>query len=389
VGTYSDCTIKVTDPSSNVSNTLTISSFLIHYKAVAVTEGNNHACALLDNGSMQCWGYAANYRLGNGSTTSQSSPVNVSNIDNATAIAAGLHTCALLSGGTIKCWGSGSYGKLGNGSTNDNSTPVSVSNISNATSISAGSSHSCAVLDNGTVMCWGAGDSGQLGNGSTSHSNTPVAVSNIDNATAVTVSGGWSCALLDNGTVQCWGAGAMLGYGSTSDNSTPVSVSNITTATGISTGPGSYTCAVLSGGTVKCWGEDSGDYGVLGNGSTSRQLTPVSVNNISNATAISVGQYSACALLSGGTVKCWGRGSYGQLGNGSTSDTLTPVSVSNISTATALSNRGGSQFHCALLSGGAIQCWGTDDEGKLGDGGTVPNGNTTNSEPVYVVGFGQ
>ena len=94
-------------------------------------------------------------------------------------------------------------------------------------------------------------------------------------------------------------------------------------------------------------------------------------------------------MLSGGTVKCWGRGSYGQLGNGSTSNSLTPVSVSNISTATALSNGGGNQFHCALLSGGAIQCWGTDDEGKLRDGGTEPNGNTTNSEPVYVVGFGQ
>ena len=85
----------------------------------------------------------------------------------------------------------------------------------------------------------------------------------------------------------------------------------------------------------------------------------------------------------------WGRGSYGQLGNGSTNNSLTPVSVSNISTATALSNRGGNQFHCALLSGGLIQCWGTDDEGKLGDGGTVMNANTTNSEPVYVVGFGQ
>ena len=165
----------MTDSSSNVSNTLTISSFLIHYKAVAVTEGNNHACALLDNGSMQCWGYAANYRLGNGSTTSQSSPVNVSNIDNATAIAAGLHTCALLSGGTIKCWGSGSYGQLGNGSTNDNSTPVSVSNISTAIALSSsgGNQFHCALLSGGLIQCWGTDDEGKLGDGGTVvHGNT-------------------------------------------------------------------------------------------------------------------------------------------------------------------------------------------------------------------------
>ena len=65
---------------------------------------------------------------------------------------------------------------------------------------------------------------------------------------------------------------------------------------------------------------------------------------------------SACALLSDETIKCWGSGSYGQLGNGSTSNSLTPVSVSNIITATALSNRGGNRVHCALLSGGLIQC---------------------------------
>ena len=176
VGTYSDCTIKVTDSSSNVSNTLTISSFLIHYKAVAVTEGNNHACALLDNGSMQCWGYAANYRLGNGSTTSQSSPVNVSNIDNATAIAAGLHTCALLSGGTIKCWGSGNYGQLGNGSASDSLIPVSVSNISTAIALSSrgGSQFHCALLSGGLIQCWGTDDAGKLGDGGTITSGNSI-----------------------------------------------------------------------------------------------------------------------------------------------------------------------------------------------------------------------
>ena len=86
------------------------------------------------------------------------------------------HTCTVLSGGTVKCWGYGNYGRLGNGSTSNQSTPVSVSSISTATSVSAGTTHSCAVLSGGTVKCWGYGSYGQLGNGETSSQTTPVGV---------------------------------------------------------------------------------------------------------------------------------------------------------------------------------------------------------------------
>jgi len=82
---------------------------------------------------------------------------------------------------------------------------------------------------------------------------------------------------------------------------------------------------VLSGGSVKCWGY--GSSGLLGNGSTSNQSTPVSVSGISTATSVSAGDSHTCAVLSGGTVKCWGYGNYGRLGNGSTSTQSTPVGV--------------------------------------------------------------
>ena len=65
----------------------------------------------------------------------------------------------------------------------------------------------------------------------------------------------------------------------------------------------------------------------MGNGSTSNQSTPVSVSSISSATAVSAGEDHTCALLSGGTVQCWGYNNYGQLGNGSSSNQSTPVYV--------------------------------------------------------------
>ena len=242
--------------------------------------------------------------------------------------------------------------------------------FSQATSVSAGYRHTCAVLSGGTVKCWGGGSYGQLGNGSTTSSQTtPVSVSSISTATSVSAGDSHTCAVLSGGTVKCWGGGSygQLGNGSTtSSQTTPVSVSSISTATSVSAGD-SHTCAVLSGGTVKCWGY--GGYGQLGNGSiTSSQTTPVSVNSISTATSVSAGDYHTCAALSGGTVKCWGYGGYGQLGNGSTSSQTTPVSVSSISTATSVS--AGDYHTCAVLSGGTVKCWGGGYSGQLGNGST-------------------
>ncbi len=351
--------------------------------ATSISAGENYTCAVLSGGSVKCWGSGSSGQLGDGSTTStQSTPVSVSSISTAASVSAGdSHTCALLSGGTVKCWGSGSYGQLGDGSiTSTQSTPVSVSGISTATSVFAGYRHACAVLSGGTVSCWGYGGYGHLGNGSTSSQSTPVSVSGISTATSVSAGDYHTCAVLSGGTVSCWGSGSygQLGDGSTSSQSTPVSVSGISTATSVSAGD-SHTCAVLSGGTVSCWG--SGSYGQLGNGSTTSQSTPVSVSGISTATSVSAGGYHTCAVLSEGTVSCWGYGYYGQLGNGSTStQRTTPVSVSSISTAASVS--AGDYHTCAMLSGGSVSCWGYGNYGQLGDGST---GNQYT--PVEVFGF--
>ena len=97
-------------------------------------------------------------------------------------------------------------------------------------------------------------------------------------------------------------------------------------------------------------------------------------------TEVDAGQWHTCALLTGGAIKCWGDNDYGQLGDGTTTDSTTPVDVSGISTATILAL--GGSHSCALLTGGAIKCWGRNVNGELGNGTT-----TDRTTPVDVSGI--
>jgi alpha-tubulin suppressor-like RCC1 family protein len=140
-------------------------------------------------------------------------------------------------------------------------------------------------------------------------------------------------------------------------------VSGITNATAIA-GGGDQTCALLSTGSVDCWGT-SGN-GQLGNGTTTESTTPVAVSGITDATAVTAGEAHNCALLSTGSADRWGYDGYGQLGDGTTTDTSTPVAVLGITNAIAVS--AGYWHTCALLSTGSVDCWGYNSNGELGDG---------------------
>ena len=127
----------------------------------------------------------------------------------ATLATGGTHTCAILDDGSLKCWGYNGEGQLGIGSSISHSTPQSVDLGTGRTAVgvSLGWQHTCAILDDASLNCWGMGDHGRLGIGSTTHHNTPQSVDLGTGRTAVGVTLGdeHTCAILDDASLKCWG----------------------------------------------------------------------------------------------------------------------------------------------------------------------------------------
>jgi len=143
---------------------------------VDIAAGDSHTCAILDDGTVSCWGEGGSGRLGTGSTLARSVPTATSSLGSgktAVAIDSGeRHTCVVLNDGAVKCWGQNAYGQIGNGQNVANyMNPTSVSSFSggrSAVQVAAGNQHTCVILDDGNASCWGWNQYGQLGTGSSS-----------------------------------------------------------------------------------------------------------------------------------------------------------------------------------------------------------------------------
>ena len=347
-----------------------------------LSSGYDSTCAILDNGYVSCWGKNYHGELGDGTNTDRNIPTQTSSLGiGRTAVAissGGYNTCAILDDGSVSCWGDNYWGQLGDGTTTDRNTPTQTSSLGTgrtAVAISSGNGHTCAILDDGSVSCWGYNDY-QLGDGTTAHRNTPTQTSSLGtNRTAVAISSGQShtCAILDDGTVSCWGSNyeGQLGDGTITDRLTPTQTASLgigRTAVAISSGT-YHTCAILDDGSVSCWGGNS--FGQLGDGTTTDRNTSAQTSSLGTgrtAVAISSGSIHTCAILDDGSVSCWGKGS-GQLGDGTSNPSTTPTQTSSLGTGrTAVAITSGTGHTCALLEDGTVSCWGFNYNGQLGDG---------------------
>lgn len=182
-------------------------------------------------------------------------------------------------------------------------------------------------------------------------------------------------------------AGLLMGWPGT------VQAGGLTSDGVISVSAGQFTtCAVRSGGTVWCWGSNKD--GALGDGTLKNRSHPVQVvtghgQPLTKAVAVSTGSGHSCVVRTSGDAWCWGYGFYGQLGTGNWSRPETQRRAKPVWASPGVLFTGvkaisvGNEHTCAVRTDGTVWCWGFDSDGELGDGGT-PTYSTSNGDPTQV-----
>lgn len=182
-----------------------------------------------------------------------------------------------------------------------------------------------------------------------------------------------ACVLKSDGTVRCWGenASGQLGTGDRLDRATATPVKGALGMRQVSVG-GNHSCAITKSLSVNCWG--SNVFGELGTGRSGGSLSRVAVALPRGTLAkqVSAGDFHTCLLTTRGRVLCFGHNDHGQLGNGGSADSNRPVAVTGLSNVRQIA--AGRRHVCALLASGTVRCWGEGRSGQLGNGGTSDRG---------------
>ncbi len=331
------------------------------------------------------WGRGSNGRLGLGSTTSYSSPVQLGAGDNWADLDGpfdGGFALGIKANGTLWAWGSNGSGQLGLGSTTTYSSPVQVGALTTWSSVSTGYDCTVALKTDGTLWSWGSASNGQLGHNNSTTISSPVQIGALTTWASVSVSGanaGSVVATQTNGTLWAWGANAQgqLGQGNTTNTSSPVQVGALTTWKDACTGS-LFTIATATDGTLWSWGANNS--GQLGQSNTTSYSSPVQVGALTNWVVRegTAGKDFCSAVKTDGTLWTWGLNSVGQLGHGNyTTVYNSPKQVGALTTWSDAVARNG--FFTGLTTTGQLWSCGYSSFGGLGTGAT----KITNS-PIQV-----
>ncbi len=354
-----------------------------------IAAGYFHTCAL-KNGAVFCWGSNAGGQLGtrDSSVTQSNLPVKAMSAGVKEISAGGAHTCALLDVGTVYCWGSNFDGQSGSPITvTAIYTPTIVEGFFNVDSISAGTDHTCAIK-NGGAKCWGANDSGQLGDGEVVNSGSfnnkthiPTDVIGMSSGvTQISAGNGFTCAV-QNGGAKCWGGNSSgeLGAGFVTTPyglSIPQEVVGLTSGVAQVSAGTSHACAVTTAGGAKCWGANLSGQG--GNGSTGSNLIASDVLGLTSGVQhiVAAGSHT-CALTTSAMAKCWGGNAGGYLGDGTIDQSNSPVDPVGLASGVTSISAPPFNSHTCVVQNNRPKCWGANSSGELGD-----NTKTDSNVPV-------
>jgi alpha-tubulin suppressor-like RCC1 family protein len=331
-------------------------------KAIAL--GTIAACALLEDGSVACYGGGIVGTLGRAARpTIDPVPTRVPDLRNVAKIYGGGYTmCAVLIDQTVTCWGpdqsENPYGARP-------SDRFVVEGLAGVVDLSVATSHTCALVAGGDVYCFGSNYFGELGDGTTSNAKKAVKVASLAGAKQVATGAEITCAVLANGGASCWGMNDMgqLGQGTTDKlvHSDPMAVLGLEAPVKSidASSEAGVVCALLDNATTKCWGEKLGE--------STGAATP-------GATSLSVGWKHACVMDGTGAVSCFGSNTKGQLGDATMAPAPAAVAASGVRGAIGFAVGGNSS--CAVFGDGSFSCWGDDTRGQLGGGQIAPNRST-------------
>ena len=350
--------------------------------AEAIALGDAHACVLMSDGSVRCWGDdSLGQGGGYGEPVSDARAVVVpGGVSFSSLDAGGDTTCAIATGdGSVYCWGRGGAGQRGDGLGMHGSTPALVvqsdgTPLAGVREVATGLTHTCAVVGpatGGEVWCWGANDAGQQAAvGDDRFVATRAEAFDSTLALDVRVGPGLTCIIDADRYVRCAGWGKHNPRGDGLDDlhyvsratAAPIGFAELSGLTA----SGDAACAYGETAGLWCWGYAAHTIGTIADAESPWSI-PHQLGLEAPAELV-LGDEHACARWTDGRTTCWGEPAR----LGAALDRTTPVGFdeaverSELHGARDLDARG--LDTCGVSETGEVYCWGYDDTGELGAG---------------------